>query len=98
MAKKVIATLKQGKGKEFSLVIKSVKSPVTGAYTYKQEIVHNDHIKDFLAGVDPTTIKVESKPKQVAEEVIIDKPAKKEKSEKKEEAGKVGHKEASVSK
>ena len=25
------------------------KSPKTGAYTFKEEIVHNDHIKDFLA-------------------------------------------------
>ena len=26
-----------------------VKSSKTGAYSFKQEIVHNDHIKDFLA-------------------------------------------------
>lgn len=49
MAKKTVATLKTGKGKEFSKVIKMVKSPKTGAYTFKEEIVHNDHIKDFLA-------------------------------------------------
>ena len=48
MAKKVVATLKTGKGKEFSKVIKMVKSPETGAYTFKEEVVHNDHIKDFL--------------------------------------------------
>lgn len=48
MAKKVVATMKSGKGKEFSRVIKMVKSPKTGAYTFKEEIVHNDHIKDFL--------------------------------------------------
>lgn len=48
MAKKVVATLKSGKGKEFSKVIKMVKSPLTGSYTFKQEVVHNDHIKDFL--------------------------------------------------
>lgn len=48
MAKKVVATLKSGKGKEFSKVIKMVKSPETGAYTFKEEVVHNDHIKDFL--------------------------------------------------
>lgn len=48
MAKKVVATLKTGKGKEFSKVIKMVKSPETGSYTFKEEIVHNDHIKDFL--------------------------------------------------
>ncbi len=48
MAKKVVATLKSGKGKEFSKVIKMIKSPITGSYTFKQEVVHNDHIKDFL--------------------------------------------------
>lgn len=48
MAKKVVATLKSGAGKEFSKVIKMVKSPVTGAYSFKEEVVHNDHIKDFL--------------------------------------------------
>ena len=48
MAKKVVATLKTGKGKEISKVIKMVKSPVTGGYTFKQEVVHNDHVKDFL--------------------------------------------------
>ncbi|HEY6159563.1 MAG: DUF4295 domain-containing protein [Bacteroidota bacterium] len=49
MAKKVVATLKTGKGKDFTKVIKMVKSPKTGAYTFKEEIVHNDHIKDFLS-------------------------------------------------
>ena len=49
MAKKVVATLKSGKGNNFTKVIKMVKSPKTGAYSFKQEIVHNDHIKEFLA-------------------------------------------------
>ncbi|HNQ12275.1 MAG TPA: DUF4295 domain-containing protein [Bacteroidia bacterium] len=48
MAKKVVATLKSGKGKEFSKVIKMIKSPESGSYSFKEEIVHNDHIKDFL--------------------------------------------------
>lgn len=48
MAKKVVATLKTGKGKDFTRVIKMVKSPKTGAYNFKEEIVHNDHIHDFL--------------------------------------------------
>ena len=47
MAKKVVATLKSGKGKEFSKVIKMIKSP-GGSYTFREEVVHNDHIKDFL--------------------------------------------------
>ncbi len=48
MAKKVVATLKSGKGNSFTKVIKMVKSPKTGAYSFKQEIVHNDHVSDFL--------------------------------------------------
>ena len=48
MAKKVVAALKSGKGKEFSRVIKMIKSPKTGAYSFREEVVHNDHIKDFL--------------------------------------------------
>jgi hypothetical protein len=49
MAKKVVATLKTGKGNNFTRVIKMVKSPKTGAYNFKEEVVHNDHIKDFLS-------------------------------------------------
>jgi hypothetical protein len=26
-----------------------VKSPKTGAYSFKEEVVHNDHVKDFLS-------------------------------------------------
>ncbi|MCD4794233.1 MAG: DUF4295 domain-containing protein [Bacteroidales bacterium] len=49
MAKKVVATLQKGEGKTFTKVIKMVKSPKTGAYTFKEEIVHNDRVKDFFA-------------------------------------------------
>ena len=49
MAKKVVATLKTGKGNNFTKVIKMVKSPKTGSYSFKEEIVHNDHVKDFLS-------------------------------------------------
>ncbi len=49
MAKKVVASLQKGEGKTFSKVIKMVKSPKTGAYTFKEEVVHNDHVKDFFA-------------------------------------------------
>ena len=48
MAKKVVATLKTGSGKSFTKVIKLVKSDKSGAYAFKEEMVHNDHIKDFL--------------------------------------------------
>jgi hypothetical protein len=48
MAKKVVAALKTGAGKSFSKCIKMVKSEKSGAYLFKEEIVHNDHIKDFF--------------------------------------------------
>jgi hypothetical protein len=49
MAKKSIATLKTGKGKEYSKVITMTKSPKTGAYSFKETIVHNDHVKHAIA-------------------------------------------------
>jgi hypothetical protein len=49
MAKKVVATLKTGKGRLFTKCIKMTKSDKTGAYLFKEEIVHNDHIKDFFS-------------------------------------------------
>jgi hypothetical protein len=48
MAKKVVATLKTGSGKVFTRCIKMVKSEKTGSYQFKEEVVHNDHIKDFF--------------------------------------------------
>jgi len=50
MAKKVVATLRTGKGKEFSKVITMTKSPKTGAYSFKEQIVPNDNIKDAISG------------------------------------------------
>lgn len=49
MAKKVVASLKTGSGKTFTRCIKMLKSDKTGAYQFKEEIVHNDHIKDFFS-------------------------------------------------
>jgi len=49
MAKKSIATLKTGLGKEYSKVITMTKSPKTGAYSFKEVIVHNDHVKDAIS-------------------------------------------------
>ena len=48
MAKKVVATLKTGNGKEYSKVIVTVKSPKTGAYSLREQVVHNDHVKDII--------------------------------------------------
>ncbi len=49
MAKKVVATLKQKGGVKYAKVIKAVKSPKTGAYTFKEEIVTEDMVKSVLA-------------------------------------------------
>ena len=35
--------------KNWSKVIKAVRSPKTGAYSFKEQIVHKDKVKDFLA-------------------------------------------------
>ena len=35
--------------KNWSKVIKTVRSPKTGAYTFKEVIVHKDKVKEFLA-------------------------------------------------
>ncbi|MHA4811279.1 DUF4295 domain-containing protein [Flavitalea flava] len=35
--------------KSWTKVIRAVRSPKTGAYTFKEAIVHKDKIKDFLA-------------------------------------------------
>jgi hypothetical protein len=48
MAKKVVASLQKGGGKEHSKVIKMVKSEKSGSYTFKEEIVHNDKVKDWF--------------------------------------------------
>lgn len=49
MAKKVVATLKTGTGKEYSKLITMTRSPKTGAYSFKAAMVHNDKIKDAIA-------------------------------------------------
>jgi hypothetical protein len=48
MAKKVVATFQTGTGKDFTKVIRMVKSEKTGAYVFKESIVPNDQVKDFL--------------------------------------------------
>ena len=48
MAKKVVASLQSGEGRNFSKCIKVVRSPKSGAYAFEEEMVHNDHIKDFF--------------------------------------------------
>ena len=48
MAKKVVATLQKGEGRTYSKIIKMVKSPKTGAYSFKEEMMPNDAVKDAL--------------------------------------------------
>ena len=35
--------------KNYTKVIRAVRSSKTGAYTFKEQIVHKDKVKDFLA-------------------------------------------------
>ncbi len=49
MAKKVVATLKKTDGKSYAKVIRAVKSEKTGAYTFREEIVAADLVKEVLA-------------------------------------------------
>jgi len=48
MAKKVVASLQKGEGRTFTRCIRMVKSPKSDAYMFDEEMVHNDHIKDFF--------------------------------------------------
>lgn len=48
MAKKVVATLKTGEGKQFTKCIKMTKSEKTGAYVFKEGIVSNETIDEFF--------------------------------------------------
>lgn len=52
-AKTAIKTKDQkaaAEAKNWSKVIRAIKTPSTGSYTFKESIVHKDKIKDFLAG------------------------------------------------
>jgi hypothetical protein len=48
MAKKAVASLRKEGGKGFTKCIKMVKSPKTGAYAFKEEVVLSDKTKDFF--------------------------------------------------
>ncbi|MBL7765402.1 MAG: DUF4295 domain-containing protein [Chitinophagaceae bacterium] len=36
--------------KNWTKVIRAVRSPKSGAYTFKEQIIHKDKVKDHLAG------------------------------------------------
>lgn len=48
MAKKTVAGLAKKGAKDLTKVIKMVKSPKTGAYTFREEIVPKDKVNDWL--------------------------------------------------
>ncbi|MCF8229503.1 MAG: DUF4295 domain-containing protein [Bacteroidales bacterium] len=48
MAKKVVASLQTG-GKDFAKVIRMVKSEKSGAYAFKEDVVPNEKVKEFLS-------------------------------------------------
>ena len=48
MAKKVVATLKKEWGVKYAKIIKAVKNPTTGSYTFKEEIILQDEVSAAL--------------------------------------------------
>jgi hypothetical protein len=49
MAKKTVAGYREkSEGRSYSKVIKMIKSPKTGAYTFKEEMIPNEAVKDYF--------------------------------------------------
>ena len=48
MAKKVVASL-QSSGKDFAKVIRMAKSSKSGSYTFKEEIIPTNQVKDYFS-------------------------------------------------
>ncbi len=48
MAKKVVASL-QSSGKDFAKVIKMSRSAKSGAYSFKEEIIPTDQVKEYFS-------------------------------------------------
>ena len=38
-----------GSGRDYVKVIKSIKNPETGKYTYKEVMIHKDKVKEYMA-------------------------------------------------
>ena len=49
MAKKVVATLQKAGSKTLAKVIRTMRSPKTNAYTFKEEMVPTETVKEVLA-------------------------------------------------
>ncbi len=48
MAKKTVASLQKGEGRTYSKIIIMERSPKTGAYVFKEEMVPNDAVQAKL--------------------------------------------------
>jgi hypothetical protein len=49
MAKKTVAGYREkSEGRSFSKVIKMTKSPETGSYIFKEEMIPNESVKDYF--------------------------------------------------
>lgn len=48
MAKKTVASIQKGEGRTYSKIIVMEKSPKTGAYVFREEMVPNEAVKDAL--------------------------------------------------
>lgn len=48
MAKKVVASLKDGSSKKMTKVVKMVKSAKTGAYVFEEKVMNADDVEGFL--------------------------------------------------
>ena len=49
MAKKTVAGYREKtEGRSYSKVIKMIKSPKTGAYIFKEEMIPNEAVKDYF--------------------------------------------------
>jgi hypothetical protein len=49
MAKKAVASLQTGEGRNRTKCIKMVKNDKTGSYSFREEMVHNDNVKEFFS-------------------------------------------------
>ncbi|WP_086047838.1 DUF4295 domain-containing protein [Hugenholtzia roseola] len=52
MAKKVVAKLRQEGAQKYAKVIRTIRSPKTGAYTFREEIVAEQLVADVLKRQD----------------------------------------------
>jgi hypothetical protein len=50
MAKKTVASLQKAETKNLTKAIKMIKSPKTGSYSFKEEIITNDKVDSFFKG------------------------------------------------